>query len=144
MRTVSVGWQEFRGRKITVPSSSCYVVDVRTLPASTAKVILSKGTIIKVAGISFILLAAMPGSSFAAAAGTGIDVGADKIYKKLLLIAKWVIIFKGGIDTIKSVAEGDLAAAKKNFLGYGVTYAILWGLPWMMKEIDKLMSEMDA
>jgi len=142
MRTVLVDWKEFR--EASSPAPWCYVVDVRDLPSAAAKSIMTRGTLIKVFGITFIVMAGLPNSTFAAAAGTGIDAGADKVYKKLLLIAKWVIIFKGGIDTIKSVAEGDLAAAKKNFLGYGVTYAILWGLPWMMKEIDKLCMEMES
>lgn len=120
----------------------CYVIDTCKARKDVARSITKKGTLFKAGGVTFILFAGLPDISFAA--GTGIDVGADKIYKKLLNIAKWVIIFKGGIDTIKNVADGDLQAAKKNFLGYGVTYCILWGLPWMMKEIDKLFLEMDT
>lgn len=110
----------------------CYVIDTRK--------IRSKDTFIKAASVSVALFIATPDVSFAA--GTGIDVGAEKIYKKLVNIGKWVIIVKGGIDTIKTVADGDLPSAKKNFLGYGVTYAILWGLPWMMAEIEKLFDDM--
>lgn len=113
----------------------CYVFDTRKLRKEV-------GTTVKVAGLTGIIFIWLSDTSFAA--GTGIDVGADKVYKKLLGIGKWVIIFKGGIDTIKSVADGDLPAAKRNFLGYGVTYAILWGLPWMLKEIDKLFLEMET
>lgn len=78
------------------------------------------------------------------AASTGIDAGANKIYRKLVNIGKWVIIIKGAIDTLKSVSDGDLPATKKNFLGYGVTYLILLGLPWMMSEIEKLFQDMDS
>ncbi|TVY07194.1 hypothetical protein [Paenibacillus cremeus] len=120
---------------------NCYVVDTNEIRRDIVRTLTEKGTVIKVAGLGAILFVGVSGTSFANA---GIDVKADQVYKKLLTIAKWVIVFKGGIETIKSVADGDHGAVKKNFLGYGVTYAILWGLPWMMKEIDKLFSEMDS
>lgn len=82
------------------------------------------------------------GVSSVAFASTGIDAGAEKIYRKLINIGKWVIICKGGIETIKSAADGDFEQVKRGFLGYGVTYAILWGLPWMMEEIEKLFEDM--
>src|SRR5690606_1789570 len=65
-----------------------------------------------------------------ASANTGIDAGAERVYKKLLNVGKWVIIVKGAIDTIKAVADGDMLSARKNALGYGVTYMILHALPW--------------
>lgn len=117
----------------------CYVVDLRDFRKDVARKVLSKGRVFQCAGITFVILA---GAHYAAS--TGIDIGADKIYKKLVNIGKWVIIVKGGIDTIKSVADGDLQGAKKNFLGYGVTYAVLWGLPWMMKEIENIFEGMDS
>jgi hypothetical protein len=96
----------------------------------------------RIIGTVIILFLGFTDVSFAS--GTGIDVGAEKIYKKLINVGKWVIIVKGGIDTIKSVADGDHPAAKKNFLGYVVTYAILWALPWALSEVDKLFENMDT
>lgn len=110
--------------------SKCYVIDLHR----ARKQMFTKRTMIRVAGITIVLLA-IPHTAFAA---TGIDVGAERIYRKLINVGKWVIIVKGGIDTIKSVTEGDMQAAKKNFLGYLVTYGILWALPWGMKEIENL------
>ncbi|MEF3311394.1 hypothetical protein PV433_21165 [Paenibacillus sp. GYB004] len=121
--------------------AKCYVIDLQQLRGEMKRRVFSKETVFKTAGITVVLLA-IPASAFAAS--TGIDVGAEKIYKKLLNVGKWVIVAKGGIDTIKSVADGDLQAAKRNFLGYLVTYAILWALPWGMGEIDKLFEGMES
>jgi hypothetical protein len=96
----------------------------------------------RVIGTAIILFLGITDISFAAS--TGMDVGAAKIYAKLINVGKWVIIVKGGIDTIRSVAEGDVNTAKKNFLGYVVTYAILWALPWALGEVDKLFTNMDT
>lgn len=110
--------------------AKCYVIDLHHI----RKQVFTKRTMIRVAGMTVVLLA-VPHSAFAS---TGIDVGAEKIYRKLINVGKWVIIVKGGIDTIKSVTEGDMQAAKKNFLSYLLTYGILWALPWGMKEIETL------
>lgn len=75
-------------------------------------------------------------------ANTGIDVAAQKIYSKVLLIGKWIIIVKGAIDTINHMVKGEADIAKKSFLGYLIVYIILQGLPWAMSEIDKLFLEM--
>lgn len=132
--------------------AKCWVVDTRQMRKDAVQALTNRGTLVKVAGITLILIAALPHETFAAgneavatmAGGTGLDVGANKIYRKLINVGKWVIIVKGGIDTIKSVAEGDTGAAKKNFLGYVITYAILWALPWALTEVEKIFSEMDT
>jgi hypothetical protein len=97
--------------------------------------------VILVGGLTLVMLHTGLGST-AFAAGTGIDVGAYQIYKKLLLIGKWIIIVKGGIDTINAMVQGDHPAAKRGFLTYLVVYLILNGLPWAMGEIDTLFKEM--
>lgn len=117
----------------------CYVIDTRKMRKDVRKRLLSRGTLIKVAGVTAILLIGLPDVSHAA---TGIDEGAGKIYKKLLNVGKWVIIVKGGLDTVKHVADGDTLSARKNFLGYMLTYAILWALPWGFKEIENLFEGM--
>jgi hypothetical protein len=119
--------------------TKCYVIDLRQLRKEAFRNLMKRGTLIKVAGITFVLIAGFPDVSFAS--GTGIDVGANRIYKKLVNVGKWVIIVRGGIDTIKSVSEGDLQAARKSFLGYLITYATLWALPWGMNEVESLFSE---
>lgn len=119
----------------------CYVVDLRQLRKDAIKKVMSRGTVIKCAGLTFILLAGFESSALAS---SGIDVQATKLYKKLIGVGKWIIIIKGGMETIKHVTEGDFPGAKKNFLGYLVTYAILWALPWAMGEVDKMFTDMEA
>lgn len=98
--------------------------------------------IILVGGLTLILLAA--GDVTFAASNTGIEVGAYAIYKKLLLIGKWIIIVKGGIDTINAMMQGDHGAAKRGFLTYLVVYLILNGLPWAMDQVDGLFKGLNG
>jgi hypothetical protein len=99
------------------------------------------GTVYKIAGVTVILIAGFDASVFAS---TGIEAGAERLYTKLLSLGKWVIIFKGGFDTIKNMATGDFDAAKKGFLSYLIVYIFLFGLPWAMDEIDGIFKEMKA
>lgn len=119
----------------------CYVVDLRKMRKGAVKKIISRGTVVKCAGLTFVLLSGFEASAFAS---SDIDTQANKLYMRLLNVGKWVIIFKGALEIVKKTADGDLDSAKKNFMGYGLTYAILWALPWAFNEIDKLFSEMNA
>lgn len=75
-------------------------------------------------------------------ASGGIDDHARKLYSKLLSVGKWVIIIKGGFDTINDMVKGDNNSAKRNFLSYLLIYLILNGLPWAMDEVDSVFNEM--
>lgn len=72
---------------------------------------------------------------------TGIDAGAEKIYKKLVRIGKWIIIIKGAFDTISHTVQGDFVSARKSGLSYMLVYVILLGLPWAFKQIEGLFDE---
>lgn len=133
MRTHVIGWNEFcKGPVEKVP-----VVDWEKI----RKALLKKEAIIKIAGVTLVLLVGMPDVLHAASA-TGIDVAAEKIYKKLLNVGKWVIVIKGGIDIIQSALQEDVQSAKKKFLGYLMVYVVLWALPWGLKQVDLLFSDM--
>lgn len=119
--------------------AKCYVIDVRKLPQSVAKKIVSRGTLVKCAGLTLVIFAGLETSAFAA--DTGIDIGARKLYSRLMNVAKWVIAFKGGIETLKNMADGDHLAVKKNALGYGLTFFILLALPWGLDQIQILFEE---
>jgi hypothetical protein len=99
------------------------------------------GTVYKVAGVTVILLAGFDGSVFAS---SGIDAEARKLYIELVKIGKWVIIFKGAIDIIKSLGDGDNAAAKKTFITSLLTFLILLGLPYGMDKINEIFDNMSA
>lgn len=71
-------------------------------------------------------------------AATGIDVGGRRIHTKIVGIGKWVIVIKGSIDCIQSVLNGDFQAAKKQFFGYLLCFAIMLALPWGLDEIEGL------
>lgn len=95
-------------------------------------------SVAKVIGLTTALLV-VPDIAFAQ---SSIDIAAHRIYGNLLTIGKWIIIIKGGIDTINYVVKGDIVTARKSFMGYLVVYMVLQGLPWAMNEVDKLFSEM--
>lgn len=94
------------------------------------------GFVYKVAGVTIILLTS--GIGGAAFASNGIDVPARKLYSEIVGVGKWVIVFKGGIDTIKSIGNGDFDAAKKSFFSYLLTYLFLLGLPYGMDKVDEV------
>jgi hypothetical protein len=89
-----------------------------------------------VSGLTLVMIAS--GTSVFAAGTLGIEKGAYEMYKTLLMVGKWIIIVKGGIDTVNAMLQGDHAAAKRGFLTYLVVYLILNGLPWAMDQVDGL------
>lgn len=89
----------------------------------------------QVIGFTLIIMAT---SSTVFAASTGIDIGGKKIYKQLVGIGKWVIIFKGAWDTIMNTVRGDFDSAKKSFMQYILIYVVLLALPWSMDRIDEV------
>lgn len=136
----TVSWDSFFADRNQL-SSCVVVIDLDHIRNEITRALMKKETIIKIAGITILMLVALPGTSHAA---TGIDVVADKLYKKLLNVGKWIIILKGGIDTIQNAVQGDLQASKKNFLGYLLVYVVLWGLPWGLKQVDTLFADLGA
>lgn len=80
-------------------------------------------------------------SGAAYAAESVIDEKAYIVYDKLLVVGKWVIIVKGGMDTINNTVQGDFSSAKKSFLSYLMVYVCLNGLPWAMDQVDALFNE---
>lgn len=105
------------------------------------------GIYYKAAGISLIILATGD-VSFAAdmdaiPAMGGVDpIGpaARGLYSQLVGIGKWVIIFKGGFESIKNISNGDVDAAKKSFLSYLLSYLFLLGLPYGMDKVDQVFN----
>lgn len=92
----------------------------------------------RVVGLAIIISATGILDSSVLASGTGIDVGGAKIYSKLVSIGKWIIIFKGGWDTIMNTVKGDFETAKKSFLQYLLIYVVLLALPWSLDQVDSV------
>jgi hypothetical protein len=95
----------------------------------------------QVAGTTAILLATGVDVSFAAST---IDAGASALYYELTGVGKWVIIFKGGFDTVKSVGAGDFDGAKKHFFSYLLVYLMLLGLPYGLDKVDQVFRDMKS
>lgn len=98
------------------------------------------GMVYKVAGVTAILI--MTGD--VAFASSGIDIEASKLYKELIGIGKWIIVFKGGFDILKMIGSGDLESAKKSFFGYLLTYLLLLGLPYGLDKVDAIFNSVSA
>lgn len=101
------------------------------------------GFVYKVVGTTMIFLVAGGGLDYAFAA-SALDVSANRVYYKLVEVGKWIIIFKGGLETIKAVSGGDFESAKKSFFAHLIIYLLLLGLPYGFNEIDKLFAELKA
>lgn len=86
----------------------------------------------QVVGFTLIIMA----SANVVHAATGIDAGGRHIYSKLVNIGKWIIIFKGGWDTIMNTVKGDFDSAKKSFMQYLLIYVVLLALPWSLDQVD--------
>lgn len=102
------------------------------------KKIDKKKVILTVAGFTVCIFL---GAYDVALASTGIDAGAKVVYYKLVQIGKWIIIIKGAIDIIQSMAQGDFQAAKRHSLSYILIYVLLLGLPWGMDQVDQVFKE---
>jgi hypothetical protein len=95
----------------------------------------------RVAGSAAVLLVTGVDVSFAAST---IDAGASALYYELTGIGKWIIIFKGGFDTVKSVGAGDFDGAKKHFFSYLLVYLMLLGLPYGLDKVDQVFRDMKS
>ncbi|MFD2703802.1 hypothetical protein ACFSVM_25565 [Paenibacillus shunpengii] len=78
----------------------------------------------------------------AAVEASTLDVGAERLYMKLVRIGKWVIIIKGAFDTITATVQGDFISARKSGLSYLLVYVILLGLPWAFGQVESLFEGM--
>ncbi|WP_078548618.1 hypothetical protein [Litchfieldia alkalitelluris] len=106
------------------------------------------GIVYKIVGTTIFIFAAGGGFDYAFAEAVvpvsgGIDLEAKKLYGELVGIGKWVIIFKGGIDTIKSMTNGEVDSAKKQFFSYLIIYLLLLGLPYGMDKVDKIFQNLN-
>ena len=101
------------------------------------------GFVYKVVGATVILIIAGGGFDYAFAS-SGIDREATKLYKELIGIGKWIIVFKGGFDILKMIGSGDLDSAKKSFFGYLLTYLLLLGLPYGLDKVDDIFNSVSA
>ncbi|PFP30282.1 hypothetical protein COJ96_06100 [Bacillus sp. AFS073361] len=136
MKTQSMSISEFLHGKETEPFS-----------AKVERHFNKYGTIYKVAGVTvLILISAIPlgGGSVTAFASSGIDIEARKLYRELIGLGKWVIVFKGGFDILKMIGTGDLDSAKKSFFGYLLTYLLLLGLPYGLDKVDDIFNSVSA
>lgn len=101
------------------------------------------GIVYKVVGTTIIIFIAGGGFDYAFAS-SGIDVEAKKLYYELIGIGKWLIVFKGGIDIIKSVSNGEFDTAKKHFFSYLLIYLCLLGLPYGMDKVDQVFRNISS
>jgi hypothetical protein len=102
------------------------------------------GTAYRIAGVTaIILMSAIPlgGGSVTAFASSGIDIEARKLYTEIVKVGKWIIIFKGAIDIIKALGDGDNISAKKTFISSLLTFLILLGLPYGMDKVSEIFDK---
>src|SRR5574342_1210989 len=99
MKTESMSISEFLHGKAPEPFS-----------AKVERHFKKYGMVYKIAGVTtLILISAIPlgGGSVTAFASSGIDIEARKLYRELIGLGKWVIVFKGGFDILKMIGTGE-------------------------------------
>lgn len=74
--------------------------------------------------------------TFASTAADAVDAQGKALYYDIISVGKWILIGKGGIDTIKSATNGDLEGAKKHFFSYLIVYLALLALPWGYDRVE--------
>jgi hypothetical protein len=131
MKTESMSISEFMNSQYAEPFS-----------AKVERHFKKYGMVYKIAGVTLIILTSSLGSH--AFAASGIDIEASKLYKELIGIGKWIIVFKGGFDILKMIGSGDLESAKKSFFGYLLTYLLLLGLPYGLDKVDDIFNSFSA
>ena len=105
------------------------------------------GFIYKIVGSTAIILISGGALDYAFASNVndavsaGIDREARGLYRELVNIGKWFIIFKGGIEVIKSVGNGDVDTAKKSFFSHLMTYLFLLALPYGLDKVDGIFTK---
>jgi hypothetical protein len=96
----------------------------------------NKGLIVKVCLVTGAMFL---GADHFALADTPIDEKASELYfGKFIGIAKWIIIGKGGWDTMHKMLQEDFVGAKKCVLQYLIIFAILLGLPSALTQVENL------
>lgn len=95
------------------------------------------GSFYRIGAVTAIILLS---GSHAFAAGS-IDIEARKLYKEIVNVGKWIIIFKGAIDILKALGDGDGASAKKTFISALLTFLILLGLPYGMDKVTDIFDK---
>jgi hypothetical protein len=95
------------------------------------------GFVYKAAGITIILLA----SGGTALAASAIEPEARKLYRELVNVGKWIIIFKGAIDILRALGDGDTGSAKKTFISSVLTFLILLGLPFGLDKVTAIFEK---
>jgi hypothetical protein len=102
------------------------------------------GTAYRIAGVTAVLLISvipLGGGSVTAFASSGIDIEARKLYRELVNVGKWIIIFKGAIDILRALGDGDTGAAKKTFISSVLTFLILLGLPFGLDKVTAIFEK---
>jgi hypothetical protein len=130
MKTERISINEFLNRKETDP-----------FKVKFQRHLDKYGIVYKIVGTTIIFFIAGVGTDYALAGG--LEKGAERLYhNSVTKIGKWIIIFKGGIDTIKAIGNGDFDNAKKSFISYLLVYLVLLGLPFAFDQVDKLFADM--
>lgn len=86
-------------------------------------------------GLTVVFLTSGADVSFASA---GFNSEVSTLYWQLVSVGRWVIIFKGAIEIIQNIANGDFESVKKKFVTYLVVYIALLALPWAMYKVDQV------
>jgi hypothetical protein len=93
-----------------------------------------------IGGTVFIFFAG--GFDTVALANEAFDKKAKSIYfGEFLGVAKWMIVGKGGWDTVNKTLKEDFDGAKRSFFQYLLIFALLYGYPFALDIIESMFQE---
>lgn len=74
-------------------------------------------------------------------ADEGLDERMSALYfDKFIGIIKWVIVGKGGWESVSRMLKEDFNGAKRSLIQYVILFALLLGLPYGLNEIENTLT----
>ena len=61
-------------------------------------------------------------------------------FDKFIGVIKWVIVGKGGWESVSRMLKEDFNGAKRSLIQYVILFALLLGLPYGLNEIENTLT----
>lgn len=73
---------------------------------------------------------------------SSLDEKAEKMYyEKFIVIARWIVVGKGGWDVVTKALKEDFDGAKRSIVQYLIIMVVLVAFPWATNEIISIFRE---
>lgn len=128
-------YEELKENYTKVPYKKPVVLNVIELPNPISND--WRKMVIKLGITSTLLIFGVDTVAFASSGGIG-GWAEGLYYGKFIEIAKWLIIGKCGWDCVSRLLKEDFQGAKKSVISCVIMFAVLFGLPHLLNEIENI------